>query len=145
MTEQTSPSAPLDVTVMRQVVADTLGRIDYPNGPDDVDRQDRLAQADALIAALPAEGFEIRLICPPCDDPLGHQYDDDRRALLYGFDDWARPGDPCMWCDHSKCSSCPPPRGMPFVAAHALGEETCMAPDCPEPTCKASNEPGSVS
>lgn len=70
--------------------------------------------------------------CPPCDDPLGHQYDDDRYSLLYGLDDWSRLGDPCIWCDHEKCKACPPPRGGTFDEEHAAGREICWNECCAE-------------
>ena len=70
--------------------------------------------------------------CPPCDDPLGHQYDDDRTNLLYEFDGpWAKVGDPCMWCAHEKCEACPPPRGGTFAEEHAAGREDCWNEECP--------------
>lgn len=82
--------------------------------------------------------------CPPCDDPLGHQYDDDRTALLYEFPDgpWSNVGDPCIWCDHEKCEACPPPRGGTFAEEHAAGRERCWNEECSRcgTAAKAENE-----
>lgn len=69
-------------------------------------------------------------VCPSCEDPEGHQYDDDMTAIKWGWDDVAQIGDPCVWCDHEKCAACPPPRGKTWDELHAAGEEACYGPCC---------------
>ncbi len=76
-------------------------------------------------------GASQQTVCPPCEEPEGHQYDDDRTNLLYGWPGpWARLGDPCMWCDHEKCAACPPPRGGTFHEEHDAGRENCWNEGC---------------